>query len=60
MEEKGDQQSLKQKPPLIPRLILTCCMEEDITDMGYDTMDILMAHTTGENRLDTTKKNIKE
>merc|ERR1719153_369445 len=34
MEEKGDQQSLKQKPPLIPRLILTCCMEEDITDMG--------------------------
>merc|ERR1719187_1073659 len=33
LEEKGDQQSLKQKPPLIPRLILTCCME-DITDMG--------------------------
>merc|ERR1712179_576425 len=34
MEEKGDQQSLKQKPPLTPRLIPTCCMEEDIMDMG--------------------------
>merc|ERR1719430_2231923 len=32
-EEKGDQQSLKQKPPLTPRLILTCCME-DITVLG--------------------------
>merc|ERR1712228_981297 len=29
-EERGDQQSLKQKPPLTPRLIPTCCME-DIT-----------------------------
>merc|ERR1712179_539060 len=34
MEEEGDQQSLKQKPPLTPRLIPTCCMEEDIMDMA--------------------------
>merc|ERR1719495_195178 len=32
-EGKGDQQSLKQKPPLTPRLILTYCME-DITVLG--------------------------
>merc|ERR1719153_1358891 len=35
-EEKEDQQSLKQKPPLTPKLILTCCME-DITVL--DTAD---------------------
>merc|ERR1711970_683768 len=28
LEEKRDQQSLKQKPLLTPRLILTCCMED--------------------------------
>jgi len=33
LEEKGDQQNLKQKPPLTPRLILTCCME-DIMELG--------------------------
>merc|ERR1711909_17350 len=50
-EEKGDQQSLKQKPPLTPRLILTCCME--------DIMDILMLDTTLENK-QPKQKNIKE
>merc|ERR1739846_264149 len=51
LEEKEDQQSLKQKPPLTPRLILTCYME-DIMDMDtdLDTMDILMVDTTGENK----------
>merc|ERR1711970_132576 len=54
MEEKEDQQSLKQKPPLTPRLIPTCCMEEDI-------MDTLMVHTTGENKQpQQQQKNIKE
>merc|ERR1719431_479646 len=51
LEEKGDQQSLKQKPLLTPRLILTCCME--------DIMDILMVDTTGENEL-PQQQNIKK
>merc|ERR1719430_2040523 len=51
LEEKGDQQRLKQKPLLTPRLILTCCME--------DTMDILMVDTTGENK-QPQQQNIKE
>merc|ERR1719430_2103940 len=51
LEEKGDQQSLKQKPLLPPRLILTCCMEDIMDmDMDLDTMDILMVDTTGENK----------
>merc|ERR1719431_1216223 len=60
LEEKGDQQSLKQKPLLTPRLILTCCME-DIMDMDTDsdTMDILMVDTTGENEL-PQQQNIKK
>merc|ERR1711970_1306652 len=60
LEEKGDLQSLKQKPLLTPRLTLTCCME-DIMDMdtGLDTMDILMVDTTGENK-QPKQQNIKE
>merc|ERR1719222_661923 len=50
-EEKGDQQSLKQKPLLTPRLILTCCME--------DIMEILMVDTTGGNK-QSQLQNIKE
>merc|ERR1719435_379201 len=51
LEEKGDQQSLKQKPMLNPRLILTCYMEDIMdTDTDSDTMDILMVDTTGENK----------
>merc|ERR1719430_2248459 len=60
LEEKGDQQRLKQKPLLTPRLILTCCME-DIMDMDtdLDTMDILMVDTTGGNK-QPQQQNIKE
>merc|ERR1711970_977623 len=60
LEEKGDLQSLKQKPLLTPRLTLTCCME-DIMDMDTDsdTMDILMVDTTWENEL-PQQPNIKE
>merc|ERR1711970_829656 len=51
LEEKEDQQSLKQKPLLTPRLILTCCMEDIMdTDTDLDTMDILLVDTTGENK----------
>merc|ERR1711970_970932 len=63
--EKGDQQSLKQKPPLTPRLILTCCMEDIMdTDTDLDIMDILMVDTTGGNKqpkqqnINKTKKDI--
>merc|ERR1719430_167741 len=60
LEEKGDQQSLKQKPLLTPRLILTCCMEDIMDmDMDLDTMDILMVDTTGENK-QPHQQNIKE
>merc|ERR1711970_575469 len=60
LEEKGDQQSLKQKPLLTPRLILTCCMEDIMDmDMDSDTMDILMVDTTWENEL-PQQPNIKE
>merc|ERR1719432_103581 len=41
-EEKGDQQSLKQKPLLTPRLILTCCME-DIMDV-HSIRNRILAH----------------
>merc|ERR1711970_145852 len=60
LEKKGDQQSLKQKPPLTPKLILTCYME-DIMDMDtdLDTMDILMVDTTWENK-QPQQPNIKE
>merc|ERR1719427_566158 len=60
LEEKEDQQSLKQNPPLTPRLILTCCME-DIMDMDTDsdTMDILMVDTTGENKQPKQQNKIK-
>merc|ERR1719233_2258966 len=51
MEEKEDQQRLKQKPLLTPRLILTCCME--------DIMDMDMVDTTGENK-QPQQQNIKE
>merc|ERR1711970_980127 len=51
LEEKEDQQSLKQKPPLTQRLILTCCMEDTMDmDTDLDTMDILMVDTTGGNK----------
>merc|ERR1719233_2375372 len=60
LEEKEDQQSLKQKPLLTPRLILTCCMEDIMDmDMDLDTMDILMVDTTGENK-QPQQQNIKE
>merc|ERR1712096_276150 len=50
----------KQKPPLTPRLILTCCMEDIMdTDTDTDTMDILMVDTTGENK-PPQQPNIKE
>merc|ERR1712179_500314 len=61
MEEKGDQQSLKQKPPLTPRLIPTCCMEEDIMDMArilwISLWCILLGKISSHNN---NKKNIKE
>merc|ERR1711921_68667 len=51
-EEKGDQQSLRQKQQLRPRLIPGCCMEA--------IMDILMVDiTTLENKL-FHQQNIKE
>merc|ERR1719233_270155 len=59
-EEKGDQQRLKQKPLLTPRLILTCCMEDTMDmDTDLDTMGILMVDTTGENK-QPQQQNIKE
>merc|ERR1712212_1248557 len=60
LEEKEDQQRLKQKPLLTPRLILTCCTEDIMDmDMDLDTMDILMVDTTGGNK-QPIQQNIKE
>merc|ERR1711970_607983 len=60
LEEKEDQQSLKQKPPLTQRLILACCMEDIMgMDTDSDTMDILMVDTTWENK-QPKQQNIKK
>merc|ERR1719233_2480628 len=60
MEEKEDQQRLKQKPLLTPRLTLTCCMEDIMDmDMDLDTMGILMVDTTGENKQPKQQRNAK-